>query len=974
MKKILLAGASVLVLSYMTPAFSDDTDKVVNATGNMFIDTINKRGIFQWVEGQFSYKNSQLQYGVMGFTVLSENKNRLNYLQTSLHRKGSANALNLGIGMRNLTQFAGNTALVGVNLFIDTKDGENKFWRLSNNQVFRRLSLGLELKTGIFDFSANYYDPVGNATIRNQKTLKGYDITAKGHIPNLESLSVGLSTYRFSGTTDTIDQGNKLIAEFKPNSILTLRAEYDKPKSEKAKTEFYTGLKWAFNTSPEDQLKPLNIGGDAWAKRYDKVERQYEIRTEDVDNKILSFDEVVVGFASGAANQTVTAATVLTKLKVTGGTTKASEWAIKSFAKKDALIGDDTLEVSGDKKSLIVKKTITSGTIVIATLEHPNLGDMTAEFTLKTSTGSSSSINAPTGLKETWGKGTGNTLDYKLIKSVTIGDVTNTFDDSDFTFEVLAPTVTQAGFTSTTQNIGIDSGDYSKILDTATGQIYATGASGTNAKRGTSKKGTLLIKVTRKSVTKDGIIFPAIEGFVNVAIEARGTSDSAISNFTPANPTGTYRWQSGAITVTYPTAKPANTGAVTYALADDTASAATTAGTLAGGKGSITVAQADGKISGTVRSGTVRVKMIYAASDHYEQFEKIVEVPIARQSALSAATITSKYTGTWTGSRVTAPNLYTITIPNVGGASAYAGPTFTLNTSKGTNGRTRLTAGTITSTGDISATNREGVLHVKATFAQNIRYEKKDISFDVTFARQPAQDMSTHTVAYTAAAWGTTFTPTVATMPQVGGTDAYTPTYTRTASTNGGSTSVGGTVASATGVVTGTASSGTIRVTVAYPQNDRYLAGTSKTVTLTVNRKPQTAEAAQTAYKTWSKTATPQLPARNANAVSVRSSLKNVGGNFANVTVRIEDNGNGITDGAVYSSDYLFYTSASKTAALTTKAQAKTLIDRGDDVFIGTPASSGANFAVKFTFTFNSTADGRYSAGTSPVVIYYRTR
>ena len=281
MRKMFLTGASLLVLSSVTPAFTNDTDKVVSATGNLLIDTINKKGIFQWVEGQFSQTSNRLEYGLTGFSVLSENKNRLQYLQTSLHRKGSVNALNLGFGIRNLTQLAGNPALVGVNLFLDTKDGDGQFWRFTSNETFRRVSLGLELKTGVFDFSANYYNPLGNSVIQGQKVLKGYDVTAKGHIPNAEFLSIGVNTYRFSGVADVVEQGNKLIAEFKPNSVLTLRGEYDKPKDGEAKTEFFTGLRLAFNKPLSEQLKPLNISGDAWAKRYDKVERQYEIRTAD---------------------------------------------------------------------------------------------------------------------------------------------------------------------------------------------------------------------------------------------------------------------------------------------------------------------------------------------------------------------------------------------------------------------------------------------------------------------------------------------------------------------------------------------------------------------------------------------------------------------------------------------------------------------------------------------------------------------
>ncbi len=354
MRKMFLTGASLLVLSSVTPAFTNDTDKVVSATGNLLIDTINKKGIFQWVEGQFSQTSNRLEYGLTGFSVLSENKSRLQYLQTSLHRKGSVNALNLGFGIRNLTQLAGNPALVGVNLFLDTKDGDGQFWRLISNETFRRVSLGLELKTGVFDFSANYYNPLGNSVIQGQKVLKGYDVTAKGHIPNAEFLSIGVNTYRFSGVADVVEQGNKLIAEFKPNSVLTLRGEYDKPKDGEAKTEFFTGLRLAFNKPLSEQLKPLNISGDAWAKRYDKVERQYEIRTADALSMLgtpLSSSELTANRISNG-----------------DGTTEGSAYALQNGEQYDVstFIGniDDSLKTTGgaiDPNKVTVKVAKVSG-------------------------------------------------------------------------------------------------------------------------------------------------------------------------------------------------------------------------------------------------------------------------------------------------------------------------------------------------------------------------------------------------------------------------------------------------------------------------------------------------------------------------------------------------------------------------------------------------------------------------------------
>ncbi len=286
LKKSLWATASVIVLAYTTPAFTNDTDKVVNATGNMFMDTVNRTGFFEWISGGVGYTDKTLNWDITAFSNLRETKDTVTYLQTSYNRQKSVNRLNLGLGYRKLIDTTATPLIVGVNAFFDSKDGTKNILAFKASENFQRFSVGAELKTARFDMAANLYRRIGNNIIDDKKVLQGWDITAKGNIPNYEQLSVGVGTYRFDGVEDTVVRGNKLIAEFTPNAMITVRGTYDKPNGESAQTDISVDFKLAFDKSIQDQLKsaPVSATDAVWHKRYDKVERQYDIKTAEVDS------------------------------------------------------------------------------------------------------------------------------------------------------------------------------------------------------------------------------------------------------------------------------------------------------------------------------------------------------------------------------------------------------------------------------------------------------------------------------------------------------------------------------------------------------------------------------------------------------------------------------------------------------------------------------------------------------------------
>ncbi len=855
MRKMFLAGASLLVLSAITPAFTNDTDKVVSATGNLLIDTVNKKGIFQWVEGQFSHTSNRLEYGLTGFSVLGENKNRLQYLQTSIHRKGGVNALNLGVGTRRLTQLLNSPALVGVNLFIDTKDGENKFWRLGNKQVFRRLSLGLELKTGVFDFSANYYNPLGNAVIQDQKVLKGFDITASGNVPNLESLTIGLNTYRFDGVGDTVDQGNKLIAEFRPNSILTLRAEYDKPRSGEANTELFTGLKWSFNTPLAQQLKPLNISGDAWAKRYDKVERHYDIKTAEVDST------PALGSTLSAAEKTAN------KISDGDGTTEQSAYALQNSEQYDVadFVGDipDTLKTTGG--------VIDANKVTVKVEQVDGDGEKGTDYELYASDGSVISLSEITADSKFTDIAGGKAATLKLTYSA------DGFEDRVVFVKAIA--ISQIG------TVLSDSDKTSNDIKGGDGSSEANAYTLTNTKTydlstfiGTLPTGvTPTVKAERVSGTS-GTDFQFKNGSTNVAIGS-ATYSSTLEDKAGAGAAViklTYSATDFNPRIVYVKTDIAFTGSLTmtnlvvpYASGNVTVSTAQILGKLSvtgsqtqksdwtvksladtDSHGNLTVNGKTLVISGAIPSGTTVTAVFEHTGSEYADQTKTFELSTGEGTLGDTPTgLSGKWGKTFNVDYKlkSSDTVGDVTVSFDTGTDF----TFTIVPSGdgGQGGKDATTAGIVTGalsgaiddkTGAIdgSKLNKSGKLLVKIVRAAKGGLPELTVYENITVNKQESSDHSGFTVSAGAIPWATasraiTYTPT--NLPTGIGTATYTLTATGTTAgpTTGGNAI---TIASSTGAIAKTNKSGVVKVRITYAANDKYTSMT-RDVDVTINKQ-----------------------------------------------------------------------------------------------------------------------------------------
>ncbi len=967
MKKIFLISTSAVVLTWATPILTNDTDTVVSRSGDVLVDSVNKKGIFQWLEGGFGYTNKKLSYDLTAFKVLRENKSAVRYLQTSLRRKGAENTFNIGFGTRNAINDA-RTTLIGANIFIDSKDGAGKFYTFGN-KAYKRLSLGLELKTGGFDLSANMYRPMGSAVILGRKVMKGFDMTAKGTVT--DTLNIGLNTYKFDGVADKVEQGNKLILEFKPNSIITIRGEYDKPKSSSAQTNVYAGFKFAFGTSNTTQQNSSGNTWGAWAKRYDKVERSYEVKTAEAE----TMQPVPIAGRSSISSKGGTA------IRSGDGTTEDTAFQLSNNNKYDI-------------KSFVNLPDVVTPTVTAAIVDGKGTEVIDFQFRNKNDDGdvAIANVNYDSILEDKTGAGvavlklTYTASGYKAQEVFVKTD--KLFDESDLSMADLeVPYVSGDGVVSADDILAklSVSGDQSQKSEWTLKSLTDKDSAGPSKLVIAADKKSLTIKSAISGGTTITAEFSHGE-YGDVSKDFKLSTSAGQMSLAGQTRSGSGKWGKayttdyklktsdtvGDTTVDFVTGA---SGDFTFAILANGASGSSTTAGIVSGVLSDAIDNKTGVIDGTklTKGGTVTVQITRTAKGGLPKLVENQNFTVSKQGsadhpsfAVSASAIT------WAAAS------QTVTYTETSKPAGIATPTYALTNSGTTAGALAGGVGSIavaSANGKISNTVRSGVVKVKLTYAANDKYDAITKDIDVTINRQ-AKQATSGSVSYTAAAWGGTFNPDLGGMKEVAGTDVYTPTYTRKSSTNGGTADVGGTVAPSTGAVTNTASSGTITVTVAYPQNVRYEAGDSQDVTIAVNRKAQTA-AVKSGHGSWSTSGTPQMKEQgvaNAPHKSVRDAVENVlGGWGSHITMAVADAADSIASGASYggSSDYTLADNSSGRA--TTKALAISRIANGNNVWIRGGGVQDNDDAVRITFTFGATADGKYAAGTANVVTFWRT-
>ena len=141
--------------------------------------------------------------------------------------------LNAGFGKRILTN--DNILILGINNFYDYD-----VW-MSHS----RIGLGVEAKSAVVDFNANYYQKInsgGNAEF----VMNGYDYQLKTQVPYVHWVNIFANSYKWYGKDRDDVEGMKLGGEAQITSTLSFLHAYDDKDTSGVTDEWYSKIVFNF--------------------------------------------------------------------------------------------------------------------------------------------------------------------------------------------------------------------------------------------------------------------------------------------------------------------------------------------------------------------------------------------------------------------------------------------------------------------------------------------------------------------------------------------------------------------------------------------------------------------------------------------------------------------------------------------------------------------------------------------------------
>ena len=208
--------------------------------------------------------------------------------QTSLNTHDSDETINIGFGARKLLN--DNKIIIGFNTFYDHQFDENH----------KRIGLGAETITSMFDLRGNYYNAMsGKKTNKegsySERALDGWDLRTDYHLPIQYDVNIFMTAYKFKNPQDAStfeDKGNKFGADAKLGNFV-IEAGYDSNNQEK--DNYFGSVKYVVNIGGDNQSntpKSATSLTDVSDKLYQPVKRENKIRVV----KLSSSGFVASGF------------------------------------------------------------------------------------------------------------------------------------------------------------------------------------------------------------------------------------------------------------------------------------------------------------------------------------------------------------------------------------------------------------------------------------------------------------------------------------------------------------------------------------------------------------------------------------------------------------------------------------------------------------------------------------------------------
>ena len=230
LKTILISCLFVVPLSVLEVTAADNgtkkiKDTVVDKSIQLFENGFNS--LFSNTELKIEGRtSSDPNFSLLTINPISESddKKNLTFFQGSIIRQNNRDTINLGIGYRQLTD--DEKWIYGVNAFHDYEA----------TYEHRRMSVGAELRSSVFEVNINKYFATSGALTgkdgNTERALDGQEIEIGGQVPYIPSAKIFVKNWKWEGYQTSDTKGNtyslQINAPIAPN--ITLEAgtkDYD---------------------------------------------------------------------------------------------------------------------------------------------------------------------------------------------------------------------------------------------------------------------------------------------------------------------------------------------------------------------------------------------------------------------------------------------------------------------------------------------------------------------------------------------------------------------------------------------------------------------------------------------------------------------------------------------------------------------------------------------------------------------------
>jgi adhesin/invasin len=217
-------------------------------------------------------------FSIMSVNEISKIDSGTIFNQTSINTHDGDETINIGLGIRKLLN--DNTLLLGANTFYDHQLTE----------THKRVGVGAEAITSIFDLRGNYYNALSGRRTNSEsvieRALDGWDLRGDYHLPIDEDVNLFVSAFEFENPEDISaykEKGNKFGADAQLGNF-AIEAGYMNDNQDN--DAWFGNIKYVINIGGSGVKKIYTKNEtliDVSDKLYQPVKRENKIRVVKID-------------------------------------------------------------------------------------------------------------------------------------------------------------------------------------------------------------------------------------------------------------------------------------------------------------------------------------------------------------------------------------------------------------------------------------------------------------------------------------------------------------------------------------------------------------------------------------------------------------------------------------------------------------------------------------------------------------------